>query len=84
MQRAANPARTVVVSERSNFPTDLYIAESLGRQHGCTLHLVDRPEDIPAALGPHTAVLMLTQVNYRTGRCMTWPGSVPPPMPPAR
>ena len=68
LQRAANPARTVVVSERSNFPTDLYIAESLGRQHGCTLHLVDRPEDIPAALGPHTAVLMLTQVNYRTGR----------------
>ena len=68
LQRAADPARTVVVSERSNFPTDLYIAESLGRQHGCTLHLVDRPEDIPAALGPQTAVLMLTQVNYRTGR----------------
>ena len=68
LQRAADPARTVVVSERSNFPTDLYIAESLGRQHGCTLHLVDRPEDIPTALGPHTAVLMLTQVNYRTGR----------------
>ncbi len=68
LQRASDPARTVVVSERSNFPTDLYIAESLGRQHGCTLHLVDRPEDIPAALGPQTAVLMLTQVNYRTGR----------------
>ena len=68
LQRAADPARTVVVSERSNFPTDLYIAESLGRQHGCTLHLVDHPEDIPAALGPQTAVLMLTQVNYRTGR----------------
>jgi kynureninase len=68
LQRAADPARTVIVSERSNFPTDLYIAESLGRQHGCTLQLVDRPEDIPAALGPDTAVLMLTQVNYRTGR----------------
>ena len=68
LQRAADPARTVVVSERSNFPTDLYIADSLGRQHGCSLHLVDRPEDIPAALGPQTAVLMLTQVNYRTGR----------------
>lgn len=66
---AGRPAtRTVVVSERSNFPTDLYIAESLARQHGCSLRLVDRPEDIPAALGPTTAVLMLTQVNYRTGR----------------
>ena len=68
LQRSSDASRTVVVSERSNFPTDLYIAESLGRQHGCTLHLVDRPEDIPAALGPTTAVLMLTQVNYRTGR----------------
>lgn len=68
LQREADPARTVIVSERSNFPTDLYIAESLGRQHGCTLRLVDRPEDIPAALDSRTAVLMLTQVNYRTGR----------------
>jgi kynureninase len=67
LQREDHPGRTVIVSERSNFPTDLYIAESLGRQHGCTLRLVDRPEDIPAALGPDTAVLMLTQVNYRTG-----------------
>jgi len=68
LQRQDAPQRTVIVSERSNFPTDLYIAESLGRQHGCRLHLVDAPEDIPAALGPDTAVLMLTQVNYRTGR----------------
>jgi len=72
MQREAAPGRTVIrsviVSERSNFPTDLYIAESLGRQHGCTLRLVDRPEDIPAALDAQCAVLMLTQVNYRTGR----------------
>jgi kynureninase len=72
LQREADPAqppkRTVIVSERSNFPTDLYIADSLGRQHACTLQLVDRPEDIPAVLGPHTAVLLLTQVNYRTGR----------------
>lgn len=68
LQRQDAPQRKVIVSERSNFPTDLYIAESLGRQHGCRLHLVDGPEDIPAALGENTAVLMLTQVNYRTGR----------------
>jgi len=68
LQRERDPQRTVVVSERSNFPTDLYIAQSLGRQHGGTLVLVDRPEDIAAALDGRTAVLMLTQVNYRTGR----------------
>jgi kynureninase len=71
MQREALPAaaapRDVIVSERSNFPTDLYIAQSLGRQHGATLRLVDQPEQIAAALDERCAVLMLTQVNYRTG-----------------
>jgi kynureninase len=61
------PARRVIVSERSNFPTDLYIAESLAREQGCTLRLVDSPEAVAAALGPEVAVLMLTHVNYRTG-----------------
>lgn len=60
------PARKVVVSERSNFPTDLYIAEALCRERGLTLRLVEAGE-IPASLGADTAVLMLTHVNYRTG-----------------
>ncbi|MFM2069146.1 MAG: hypothetical protein RLZZ584_4055, partial [Pseudomonadota bacterium] len=61
------PGRRVIVSERDNFPTDLYIAESLARQHGWTLKLVDVSE-LPAALDAELGVLMLTQVNYRTGR----------------
>jgi kynureninase len=60
--------RTVIVSERSNFPTDLYIAESLAEQHGMTLHLVDHVDEIPGLLNERLAVLMLTEVNYRTGR----------------
>ena len=64
--RAVKP--TVIVSERSNFPTDLYIAETLAAQHGCTLRLVNSHDDIPAALGLDAAVLLLTQTNYRTGR----------------
>ncbi len=67
MQREDAPGRRVVVSERSNFPTDLYIAQSLCREHGCRLRLVDSPGEIPAALDADCAVLMLTQVNYRTG-----------------
>jgi kynureninase len=67
LQREVAPERRVIVSERSNFPTDLYIAQSLASHHGCRLQLVDRPEDLPAALGADTAVLMLTQVNYRDG-----------------
>ena len=61
------PQRRVILSERSNFPTDLYIAESLAHQHGCELLLAEADE-LPDLLNAHTAVLMLTHVNYRTGR----------------
>ncbi len=61
-----DPARRVVVSERSNFPTDLYIAQSLCRERGFQLQLVE-PEEIESALTRDVAVLMLTHVNYRTG-----------------
>ena len=64
----ADARRRVIVSERSNFPTDLYIAESLAAQRGGELRLADTPAQIPALLGADTAVLMLTQVNYRSGR----------------
>jgi kynureninase len=64
---ASGPPRRTIVSERSNFPTDLYIAESLARQHACELRLVEAHE-IGSALGADTAVLMLTHVNYRSGR----------------
>jgi kynureninase len=64
--RADAPQRNVVVSERSNFPTDLYIAEALCRERGLTLRLVE-PQDVAGALGDDVAVLMLTHVNYRTG-----------------
>ncbi|MCO4319390.1 kynureninase [Phyllobacterium sp. 21LDTY02-6] len=64
-----NPGRRTIVSERENFPTDLYIAEGVARQlggkHG--LVLADAPQDIPALLDEDVAVLMLTHVNYRTG-----------------
>ena len=64
--QADAPRRRTVVSERSNFPTDLYIAESLCRERGFTLQLLE-PEQIRAALDARAALLMLTHVNYRTG-----------------
>jgi kynureninase len=63
---ADHPGRTRIVSERSNFPTDLYIAQALCRERGFTLQLVE-PHEVATALGPDVAVLMLTHVNYRTG-----------------
>ena len=65
--RTAAPRRKYIVSERSNFPTDLYIADSVAREHGLTLKLVDADE-LPAHLNDELAILMLTHVNYRTGR----------------
>ena len=64
--RQQDGTRRVVVSERSNFPTDLYIAEALCRERGCTLKLIE-PHEVLQSLQPDVAVLMLTQVNYRTG-----------------
>ena len=64
--REDSPARKRIVSERSNFPTDLYIAEGLCKERGLELVLVE-PEEITAALTSDVAVLMLTHVNYRTG-----------------
>ncbi|MBT9594570.1 MAG: kynureninase [Vitreoscilla sp.] len=64
--REDNPGRRVILSERSNFPTDLYIAQSLARQHGMELVLA-ASEEIAARITNDVAVLMITQVNYRTG-----------------
>jgi kynureninase len=58
--------RRVILSERSNFPTDLYIAQSLCAERGFSLKLVTQAE-LPGALTNDVAAVMLTHVNYRTG-----------------
>ncbi|MGB1208369.1 MAG: kynureninase [Paracoccaceae bacterium] len=65
----AQPGRTKVLSDTGNFPTDLYMAHGLlgALDRGITLHTVP-PEEVATHLGPDVAVLMLTQVDYRTGR----------------
>ncbi|MCB2609613.1 hypothetical protein KQ754_16010, partial [Listeria monocytogenes] len=68
IQEEDAPGRKVIVSESSNFPTDLYIAEGLTDmlQRGYRLRLVDDPEQLPAAIDADTAVVMLSHVNYKT------------------
>jgi kynureninase len=64
-----NPSRRVILSDSGNFPSDLYIAggllESLDR--GYELKVV-APEAVEAAIDETIAVLLLTEVDYRTGR----------------
>jgi kynureninase len=64
--RARQPQRRVIVSERDNFPTDLYIAQSLARERGLVLQLV-AADQLARHLDNDLAVLMLTHVNYRSG-----------------
>jgi kynureninase len=61
--------RRVIVTERSNFPTDIYMAEGLAGwlERGYRVRLVDSVEELPAAIDADCAVVMLTHVNYRTG-----------------
>ena len=63
------PGRKIVLSEPVNFPTDLYIAEGLAAllAEGHELRLVE-PDQLEAAITDEVAVVMLTHVNYRTGR----------------
>ena len=67
---SANAApRHVILSERGNFPTDLYIAQALAQERGFELVLTDTPEQIDASLASgKVAVMMLTQVDYKSGR----------------
>ena len=59
-------SRTEIVSETGNFPTDLHIADGAAAcVPGARLRAVPRA-DVQAALGPDTAVLLLTHVHYKT------------------
>ncbi len=63
------PGRRVILSDTGNFPSDLYIADGLVRTLGQGYELrTVAPEDVAAAITPDVAVVMLTEVDYRTGR----------------
>jgi kynureninase len=64
-----NSSRRVVLSDNGNFPSDLYMAEGLLKSldRGYQLKIV-APEEVEDAIDETIAVLMLTEVDYRTGR----------------
>lgn len=61
--------RRVILSDSGNFPSDLYVAQGVIKALGGGFELrIVAPEEIEAAIGDDLAVLMLTEVDYRTGR----------------
>ncbi len=64
-----NPERRVILSDTGNFPSDLYMAQGLCRTLGPDYQLrTVAPEEVADAIDDSVAVLMLTEVDYRTGR----------------
>jgi len=63
------PDRRVILSDKGNFPSDLYMAQGLidTINKGYELR-TPAPEDVAAAITEDVAVVMLTQVDYRSGR----------------
>ena len=66
-----NKSRKVIVSEASNFPSDLYILEGVNEMFGNNFEscLIEEGEtDIEKFIDSSTAVVMLSHINYKTGR----------------
>jgi kynureninase len=66
---ALRPGRTEIVIDINNFPTDIYIAQSVADQHGMTLVAVPAEEIIDAISG-RTAVVTATHVDYRSAKIL--------------
>jgi kynureninase len=63
------PERRVVLSDSGNFPSDLYIAEGLARSLDKDYEIrIVEPEAVADAIDESIAAVMLTHVDYRTGR----------------
>jgi kynureninase len=70
----ARPGRDEIVIDSDNFPTDRYIVEGIAAERGLTLRWIEvereagvTAEQVRAAVGERTAVVVLSQVAYRSG-----------------
>ena len=70
----ASPDRSVIVGDRSNFPTDRYVVEGLAQSRGRTIRDVEvdpllgpTAEGVAAVVGDDTALVTLSHVDYRSG-----------------
>jgi kynureninase len=70
---AARPGRSEIVIDRDNFPTDRYVAAGIAEECGLTLRWIDvdpaagvTPALLSSAVGPATALVVLSHVAYRS------------------
>ncbi|MCW3836933.1 kynureninase [Sphingomonas canadensis] len=62
------PERSVILSEKTNFPTDVYMMQGIEAFSGGRVRSVTvAPDAVLDALDENVAVLLLTQVHYKSG-----------------
>jgi kynureninase len=73
-QLARDPDRREIVVDSDNFPTDRYVLEGIARERGLRLRWIKvdtssgvTPEQLAAAAGPETALVVISHVAYRSG-----------------
>src|SRR5579859_4981918 len=71
---SARPGRDEILIDRGNFPTDRFIVEGVAAERGLSVRYLSaphaagvRPEDVAAAVGERTALVLLSHVAYRSG-----------------
>jgi kynureninase len=71
---AAPASRREIVFDDGDFPTDRYVVEGIAAERGCLLRPITgergvgvTPEQVAAAVGPDTALVLLSHVSYRSG-----------------
>ncbi|MFP3463484.1 kynureninase [Arthrobacter globiformis] len=76
-----DPARTEIVVDTDNFPTDRYLVEGIAKEEGLTLRWIEADpasgvhlDQVREAVGPATAVVLLSHVAYRSGYLADLPG----------
>ena len=69
-----DPERREIVLDTDNFPTDRYVLEGIADERGCVLSWIETDpgagvtsEQVAAAVGPSTALVLLSHVAYRSG-----------------
>ncbi|WP_306233608.1 kynureninase [Agrococcus beijingensis] len=77
----ARPGRTEIVIDDDSFPTDRFVVEGIAAERGLTVRWirVDRAagvtlEQVEAAVGEQTALVLLCHVAYRSGFVADVPG----------
>ncbi len=70
---ALRPGRSEIVVDRDNFPTDRFVADGVARECGLSLRWIEvdpaagvTAEQLQQTVGPQTALVLLSQVAYRS------------------